>query len=152
MAFQLTAARRRLDLPECNPADNVSFNSQPPEGGWGVIWHDDAQVVVSTHSRPKAAGGVTLDEGKAFLVSTHSRPKAAGGLIRWRASLKARFNSQPPEGGWLGYRAAPHEPLPVSTHSRPKAAGAGGNRTRIICLVSTHSRPKAAGFQNDLKR
>ena len=33
-----------------------------------------------------------------------------------------RFNTQPPEGGWLAERVA-DLPLTVSTHSRPKAAG-----------------------------
>ena len=56
--------------------------------------------VVSTHSRPKAAGisfalGVMLPS-----VSTHSRPKAAGQT--WDKADKS---------------------LSVSTHSRPKAAG-----------------------------
>ena len=56
--FQHTAARRRLVLnflyfgfyPFC-------FNTQPPEGGWmsAPVWADDTPLV-STHSRPKAAG------------------------------------------------------------------------------------------------
>ena len=79
----------------------VGFNTQPPEGGWGNLRRDVAVILVSTHSRPKAAGMiVALDKHRPF-VSTHSRPKAAG----W--------------GGFL------RQPLPhgVSTHSRPKAAG-----------------------------
>ena len=37
--------------------NSASFNTQPPEGGWQ--WHDDKgnwASIVSTHSRPKAAG------------------------------------------------------------------------------------------------
>ena len=34
--------------------------------------------VVSTHSRPKAAGEVAAENYGRFAVSTHSRPKAAG--------------------------------------------------------------------------
>ena len=32
--FQLTAARRRLDLSACQAQIHQRFNSQPPEGGW----------------------------------------------------------------------------------------------------------------------
>ena len=55
-------------------------------------------------------------------VSTHSRPKAAGQYGCARDALDWRFNSQPPEGGWLEPKARAVYIL-VSTHSRPKAAG-----------------------------
>ncbi len=56
------------------------------------------------------------------VVSTHSRPKAAGPQTAPQAASKRGFNTQPPEGGWadrLYQRAMGY----VSTHSRPKAAG-----------------------------
>ena len=55
---------------------------------------------VSTHSRLKAAGPNSGLSRRALFVSTHSRLKAAGGspLRDWSASLC--FNTQPPEGGW----------------------------------------------------
>ena len=37
---------------------------------------------------------------KITLVSTHSRPKAAGCCTDTRPKPASRFNSQPPEGGW----------------------------------------------------
>ena len=42
---------------------------------------------------------------KAFIVfelvvSTHSRPKAAGVLEFYKAQEVRCFNTQPPEGGW----------------------------------------------------
>ena len=59
-------------------------------------------------------------------VSTHSRPKAAGIQTVQRPLRHVRFNTQPPEGGWLELHnrdiVIPH----VSTHSRPKAAGRRG--------------------------
>ena len=102
-------------------------------------------------------------------VSTHSRPKAAGIQTVQRPLRHVRFNTQPPEGGWLELHnrdiVIPH----VSTHSRPKAAGwfyksclwlrsgfntqppEGGWKAREALdkwvEVSTHSRPKAAGRQ-----
>ena len=56
--FQHTAARRRLATPSPTPSSpTYGFNTQPPEGGWAAA--NDAKVIiniVSTHSRPKAAG------------------------------------------------------------------------------------------------
>ena len=56
--------------------------------------------MVSTHSRPKAAGDPSDKDKDKRKVSTHSRPKAAG----------------VPD-------AAYYRRCIVSTHSRPKAAG-----------------------------
>ncbi|EFC86902.1 hypothetical protein NEIMUCOT_06681 [Neisseria mucosa ATCC 25996] len=54
--FQHTAARRRLGLLTLIATATSRFNTQPPEGGW--LWKDKAgkRLIVSTHSRPKAAG------------------------------------------------------------------------------------------------
>ena len=77
--FQHTAARRRLEKPcarspmampvsthsrpkaagsqqFANTADQRSFNTQPPEGGWACGLLVCFPLEVSTHSRPKAAG------------------------------------------------------------------------------------------------
>ena len=79
------------------------FNTQPPEGGWNKLLHSvclncqfqhtaarrrlgdkircsEFEIVVSTHSRPKAAGIKGIGRIWRDKVSTHSRPKAAG---RW---------------------------------------------------------------------
>ena len=123
----------------------MSFNSQPPEGGWeravligrkmrkfqltaarrrlGDNTHKSGEAGdVSTHSRPKAAGRCVLQRRRLAAVSTHSRPKAAGRFL-----LDAYNKSG------------------VSTHSRPKAAGGMYSGIGFVLTVSTHSRPKAAG-------
>ena len=83
----------------------------------------DNSFMVSTHSRPKAAGPVIYTQTiHTPAVSTHSRPKAAGPKARKKV---------------IGED--------VSTHSRPKAAGCRQLFTRRPPVVSTHSRPKAAG-------
>ena len=61
--FQHTAARRRLGL-----------------GGRCWRWHD--------------------------LVSTHSRPKAAGSTTGFTLCDAEGFNTQPPEGGWMAWQTA----------------------------------------------
>ena len=124
---------------------SARFNTQPPEGGWDRIDFgklSDAEFqhtaarrrlvaflpltslpeIVSTHSRPKAAGGRANSNSGFILVSTHSRPKAAGCGFHCGRLLRC-----------------------VSTHSRPKAAGGYIDDVRRIQVVSTHSRPKAAG-------
>ena len=79
------------------------------------------------------------------MVSTHSRPKAAGQVYLSCAYLHTCFNTQPPEGGWdQGLLCL--SCIIVSTHSRPKAAGRDTLRQDTHRHVSTHSRPKAAGF------
>ena len=123
--FQHTAARRRLDT-DYIPAlhTTISFNTQPPEGGWGFVSKQERAFLVSTHSRPKAAGFIVISLIVGQEVSTHSRPKAAGtvwAIPHW--SLPC-FNTQPPEGGWDNSNGEPLLYITVSTHSRPKAAGA----------------------------
>ena len=99
--FQHTAARRRLGQnintgrvlvisfntqpPEGGwvlvfPAfaSGYGFNTQPPEGGWRFIFKVPRLCRVSTHSRPKAAGHWQTRQRACRCVSTHSRPKAAG--------------------------------------------------------------------------
>ena len=80
-AFQLTAARRRLDSDQATPLAEVtvSTHSRPKAAGiFGVLIFSIKRV--STHSRPKAAGFQGFGIQFFTLVSTHSRPKAAGSI------------------------------------------------------------------------
>ena len=54
--FQHTAARRRLAKNPQTITNHMRFNTQPPEGGWKSLKARIIQLIVSTHSRPKAAG------------------------------------------------------------------------------------------------
>ena len=124
----------------------ISFNTQPPEGGWvpslpitpwssmfqhsaarrrlGTISaHNTLVFNVSTLSRPKAAGYAPITADSCCLVSTLSRPKAAGA---WLRNLKFR--------------------QPVSTLSRPKAAGFkyGANRTYSLWFQHSAARRRLA--------
>ena len=132
----------------------------------------------------------------AMLVSTHSRPKAAA--FAWRkvqgsdprfqhtaarrrlltvvspSTATMGFNTQPPEGGCFcnvqypvsktlfQHTAARRRLLffsiktkgahLVSTHSRPKAAASPFTGFHPYMVVSTHSRPKAAAITNASKK
>ena len=123
----------------------MGFNTQPPEGGWDGSQRFAVDDVVSTHSRPKAAGTslvaayrslqfqhtaarrrlVSITDGSLNVpfVSTHSRPKAAGKTACLLIPVCRCFNTQPPEGGWGSGAGWARNRTCVSTHSRPKAAG-----------------------------
>ena len=114
--------------PESRSDVSEGFNTQPPEGGWVCHlilinknemfqhtaarrrlvygWFQDmGKPIVSTHSRPKAAGDKIRCSEFEIVVSTHSRPKAAGTPSRAHRLGKFSFNTQPPEGGWFKYGA-----------------------------------------------
>ena len=156
-------------MPVPTTAQVMSFNTQPPEGGW-ALYMRDTEVLgqVSTHSRPKAAGTQRPDLTPGGSVSTHSRPKAAGrharnGVRRVRcfntqppeggwflivqcADLIRRFNTQPPEGGWsVSWLVMLFSQLFQHTAARRRLVS-GLVWTVAPGTVSTHSRPKAAGF------
>ena len=77
--FQHTAARRRLaqDREKQHIRDIVSTHSRPKAAGESN-GEENGSGEVSTHSRPKAAGYHYSENADTYLVSTHSRPKAAG--------------------------------------------------------------------------
>ena len=80
----------------------ASFNTQPPEGGWKA-WMMLFIQNFSFNTQPPEGGWfipiTKLD--RPHIVSTHSRPKAAG-LSNWETyRLLSCFNTQPPEGGWI---------------------------------------------------
>ena len=101
LLFQHTAARRRLALIWVGVIKKSEF--QHTAARRRLVRSSAREVppyIVSTHSRPKAAGEWATTQVILMIVSTHSRPKAAGiGCI-----------------GLFGNDR-------VSTHSRPKAAG-----------------------------
>ena len=125
--------------------------------------------MVSTHSRPKAAGN--RFSNRLFLVDCFNTQPPEGGWDTHRlpTGFHRCFNTQPPEGGWVlcrlkrlnkvlfqhtAARRRLDQPVhfhcllrSVSTHSRPKAAGKVVKLANMRNDVSTHSRPKAAGYE-----
>ena len=145
---------------------HARFNTQPPEGGWQVVTHitrrnggfqhtaarrrlEGAEnnlvlrLVVSTHSRPKAAGRKT-NKNYDVVWFQHTAARRRLGCLAEQYHLLSEFqhtaarrrlegympvfvgvdgfNTQPPEGGWWSLSQKPCS-IRVSTHSRPKAAG-----------------------------
>ncbi len=146
--FQHTAARRRLG---------------------NLIWYGDFITIVSTHSRPKAAGPL-LPSGKVvFMMFQHTaaRRRLAIRLTTTIRHVRFQHTAARRRLGLLGLAGIPEAMFQhtaarrrlgtgvslvtvqrwVSTHSRPKAAGIGIYSV-VRKRVSTHSRPKAAGADN----
>ena len=105
--FQHTAARRRLaSMVGVSGIEKLFQHTAARRRLVRTALRDLKPEIVSTHSRPKAAGKHDIETLRRMEVSTHSRPKAAGCIII----------------------DDPHK-ADVSTHSRPKAAGAGDVKT-----------------------
>ena len=119
--FQHTAARRRLDVPLTKRA---------------------IALLVSTHSRPKAAGTLWTRHSLPPKCFNTQPPEGGWQGAVGKIALGAGFNTQPPEGGWLGALLPAAILPPVSTHSRPKAAG----------LDNTILHLKLYGFQHTAAR
>ena len=122
--FQHTAARRRLGILNGTVKANRGFQ------------HTAARRrLVKTPRRGR----------RRRLVSTHSRPKAAGIASGLVVKLDNGFNTQPPEGGW----GAVNELTVCQTKFQHTAARRRLVQRRFAAIknstVSTHSRPKAAG-------
>ena len=79
-----------------------SFNTQPPEGGWVQSWQTFVHTWKFQHTAARRRLGVQRPRrAHPPPVSTHSRPKAAGLLFQAYVPISLRFNTQPPEGGWI---------------------------------------------------
>ena len=82
----------------------------------------------------------------SLMVSTHSRPKAAGRPDDKPDDKPDGFNTQPPEGGWLAHlkTTSIFQTFQHTAARRRLARTFVGGRGQGT--VSTHSRPKAAGL------
>ena len=141
--FQHAAARRRLSKPAANNDPNNGFNTQPPEGGCPKPRSPSPSCRCFNTQPPEGGCTSFFTDIKSLIVSTRSRPKAAGikpvgrKLYEWFQHAAARrrlfwpkpalpdlqgFNTQPPEGG-CQLAAQFNLGSGVSTRSRPKAAG-----------------------------
>ena len=82
LEFQHTAARRRLVHMAPVLEQDIQFQHTAARRRLVVYPTPDYEpILVSTHSRPKAAGGIVGIDPLIGRVSTHSRLKAAGGAF-----------------------------------------------------------------------
>ncbi len=100
-SFQHTAARRRLDRFQ-----NYLFHG----------------VYVSTHSRPKAAGPCAFQTTNNDLMFQHTAARRRLECPqRQLRKFPLRFNTQPPEGGWI--RQTPQTCLMFGFNTQPPEGG-----------------------------
>ena len=100
----------------------MSFNTQPPEGGWafGLVKRGAA---LGFNTQPPEGGWHNAAGSSVHHDSFNTQPPEGGWKLLRRAwTRRVCFNTQPPEGGWAGNFWA-YCIGQVSTHSRPKAAG-----------------------------
>ena len=72
------------------------------------------------------------------LVSTHSRPKAAGASHSSHKSMRSGFNTQPPEGGWIQPHIARHAARRFNTQP-PEGGWASNRKVSDDCLWFQHT-------------
>ena len=98
---------------------------------------------VSTHSRLKAAGSAHLSHSNIRRFNTQP---PEGGWLRLciRLGRIGGFNTQPPEGGWAVYRLG-YLRLDGFNTQPPEGGWPIAEAMRDAAKVSTHSRLKAAG-------
>ena len=164
-----THSRPKAAGPCCHLPDRqpCRFNTQPPEGGWTARSSHMIAVAAFQHTAARRRLGFRdWFIGRFGLVSTHSRPKAAGSGVGGFNFVFNSFNTQPPEGGWplpvtknrtdYCFNTQPPEGGWQALHDFQRSIGGfntqppeGGwvpqELANWLMDVSTHSRPKAAG-------
>jgi len=110
----------RLTFPVCSPG----FNTQPPEGGWDHYAENCHRYAEFQHAAARRRLGTVQDADQYHARFQHAAarrrlgPAYGGGFVERRFQHAAarrrlgrflstvrwfpvRFNTQPPEGGWL---------------------------------------------------
>ena len=100
--FQHTAARRRLaaGIHYCNGA--LQFQHTAARRRLGGVTVIGAEQLTFQHTAARRRLVAQLEKAVLrAMVSTHSRPKAAGCGMDSQCPPDDGFNTQPPEGGWF---------------------------------------------------
>ncbi len=77
-----------------------SFNTQPPEGGWLLVYlfHKSGSKFQHAAARRRLAVFVRASAWQSLFQ--HAAARRRLGLERSQADGTSSFNTQPPEGGW----------------------------------------------------
>ena len=123
----------------------ISFNTQPPEGGWiGHLWN--AKKIECFNTQPPEGGWVFQTSSNIHILwFQHTAARRRLVLCLWHKHQQMLFQHTAARRRLGFFQAGVAKQKIVSTHSRPKAAGPFVAIRQSIYLVSTHSRPKAAG-------
>ena len=147
--FQHTAARRRLVTNKVPLSSGVSFNTQPPEGGWGSRYLIK-EAFSGFNTQPPEGGWLAFQSLVDIItVSTHSRPKAVGAILVFRHFTPFGFNTQPPEGGWQ--RKAGRRQIRSCFNTQPPEGGWGFGQRYAHELNGFNTQPPEGGWPGRLK-
>ena len=146
------------------------FNTQPPEGGWYRWLAHTMMSVRFQHTAARRRLGLfdfigCVDNGfqhtaarrrlvkdlkcRSFGLSfQHTAARRRLAQSTQTNPHRMRFNTQPPEGGWLAVECAQSFVDAVSTHSRPKAAGTG-RRARFLPKAGFNTQPPEGGWMRE---
>ena len=146
LQFQHTAARRRLVNNPLGISAVTKFQHTAARrrlGNYKIA--KQLGGLVSTHSRPKAAGPSALLVG--HICNGFNTQPPEGGWGRWVKDglMGFCFNTQPPEGGWIFRRQQDCHCLWFQHTAARRRLEAYQKLIDDLQNVSTHSRPKAAG-------
>ena len=146
MAFQHTAARRRLVHWWFCCATVPSFNTQPPEGGWSLQYNAPLCIPYRFNTQPPEGGWA--DGAKAMVYDILFQHTAA--RRRLDALLKSNTIPSMFQHTAARRRLAPDkdEAIIVDWFQHTAARRRLGFKRLVylvVARVSTHSRPKAAG-------
>ena len=121
------------------------FNTQPPEGGWpeDLDLLDLEDLFQHTAARRRLATDKQSITG-LIVVSTHSRPKAAGSIFSVLITF-IKFQHTAARRRLVLVAALQAAALWFQHTAARRRLGLKSITFKIIRIVSTHSRPKAAG-------
>ena len=83
--------------------------------------------------------------GQDLIVSTHSRPKAAGLSRPFMSRQQASFNTQPPEGGWLPFLCSNRQ-MYLFQHTAARRRLANASRNLINKCWCFNTQPPEGGW------
>ena len=148
--FQHTAARRRLEFQTAYQTKRSKFQHTAARRRLVENQSNTQPMKVFQHTAARRRLVTANGSGIArLIVSTHSRPKAAGRAKYSERTFSSGFNTQPPEGGWLCSSGRLIR-FRWFQHTAARRRLVNQNRRAIFFdNVSTHSRPKAAGQDKD---
>ena len=128
-----------------NTSEFMSFNTQPPEGGWLLLVGILVGQILFQHTaarRRLVCVWARIGHPKAF---QHTAARRRLGDNNRYAYPFDSFNTQPPEGGWIDDESLSKlQKLFQHTAARRRLVASLFYKLGKLA-VSTHSRPKAAG-------
>ena len=117
----------------------ISFNTQPPEGGWLSAGSLPCSQT-GFNTQPPEGGWAVTGKKSDIIIGFNTQPPEGGWSVP-SSSLSADFgfNTQPPEGGWGECDDFINQVHEVSTHSRLKAAGSADINTYKVSSQFQHT-------------